>query len=53
MMVTSDSDKNSSDPYFIPEWIKTTAKWWSNNDISDGEFITAVEYLVERGIIRI
>ena len=37
----------------IPEWIKTTAKWWSNNDISDNDFLYAIEYLIKKGIIRI
>ncbi len=37
----------------IPSWIKTNAEWWSNDQITDEEYITALEYLIEEGIIKI
>ena len=35
----------------IPDWIKNTAKWWSSDDISDDEFVSGLEHLIELGII--
>ncbi len=35
----------------IPGWIKTEAKMWSSNVISDGEFIKTIQYLSKENII--
>jgi len=37
----------------IPSWIKNTAKWWGDGQISDDEFIKAIQWLVTQGIIVI
>ena len=35
-----------------PEWIKNNACWWSQGLISDDEFASGLEYLIEAGIVR-
>lgn len=37
----------------IPAWIKNNAKWWSEGSISDLEYVRAIEYLINQGIIKI
>ena len=37
----------------IPSWIKTTAGFWVDDQISDNEFITALQFLVKEGILVI
>jgi tetratricopeptide (TPR) repeat protein len=37
----------------IPEWIKPIAKWWSEGNINDSEFVSALLYLIENKIIQI
>ena len=37
----------------VPNWVKNNARWWSSDDISDGEFIGGLEHLIETGIISI
>jgi len=37
----------------IPEWVKPIAKWWSEGNIEDGEFNSALMYLIENKIIQI
>lgn len=37
----------------IPAWIKNGAKWWASGQISDAEFIDAIEYLTKENIIVI
>jgi len=37
----------------IPEWIKPIAKWWSEGNIEDSEFISALLYLIENKIIQV
>ena len=40
-----------SDQLAIPSWIKQIAVFWGNGEISDVEFITALQYLVKTGIL--
>ena len=35
----------------IPEWIKNNAKWWSENEIDDGTYLNAIEFLINSEII--
>lgn len=38
---------------FLPTWIKNTAKWYGNGQISEQEFINAIQYLLSNNIIKI
>jgi len=35
----------------IPNWIKNVAGWWANDVISENEFLTGIEYLINNNII--
>ena len=35
-----------------PDWVKNTAGWWSTDAISETEFVNAIEFLVNAGIIQ-
>jgi len=35
----------------IPNWIKNVAGWWASGDISENEFVTGIEYLINNNII--
>ncbi|ARS64443.1 hypothetical protein NMSP_0823 [Candidatus Nitrosomarinus catalina] len=37
----------------IPPWIKSNAKWWSNDAITTSEFLTAIEFLINQRILII
>ena len=37
----------------IPYWVKDTTGWWIDEKISDKEFVTALEYLIKKGIILV
>jgi len=37
----------------ISPWIKTTTKWWTENQVRDQEFLMAIEYLIDEGIIEV
>jgi hypothetical protein len=37
----------------VPDWVKSNAKWWSEGTISDDDFVKGIQYLVEKGIIRV
>ena len=35
----------------IPDWIKNVVGWWTNDEISEREFLFAIEYLINNNII--
>ena len=37
----------------IPDWVRTTAGQWADGNISDDEFISAIEFLVGANIINV
>jgi hypothetical protein len=37
----------------IPSWIKNSAKWWSENIVSDQDFIKGIQYLIQSNIMNI
>lgn len=44
---------SSQDVSKVPDWIKNNAKWWSEGNISDEGFVKGIQFLVEKGIIKI
>ena len=43
----------SGEESLIPSWIKSTAGFWVEGKIGDQEFIQALQYLVEKDILKI
>jgi len=37
----------------VPDWIKNNARWWSNGQITDSEFLNGISYLINERIIII
>ena len=37
----------------VPSWIKNTAGWWADDQISETEFVNSMEYLIDSGIIDV
>jgi hypothetical protein len=37
----------------IPDWVKNNAKWWSEDSISEDDYVKSLEYLIVHGIIDI
>ena len=36
----------------VPDWVKNTAGWWASDAISEIEFVNAIEFLINDGIIK-
>ncbi len=47
---TSDVETST---YQIPEWIKNNAKWWAEGLITDDDYIKGLQYLIEKGILKV
>ena len=37
----------------IPEWIKNNAGWWADGTITDSDFITGIQYLIQQDILSV
>ncbi|MFQ5476643.1 MAG: sialidase family protein [Nitrosopumilus sp.] len=48
---TTSTTSTGSEP--VPSWVKNNAGWWADGTLSDKEFLTAIEHLVETGIITV
>ena len=42
-----------ANPNLIPDWIKNSAGWWATDQISEREFLSGIEYLINNKIILI
>ena len=43
----------SAESNSVPSWIKNTASFWVDGNVSDTEFLNAMEFLIGEGIIQI
>ena len=48
----ADASEKSSEPK-IPEWVKNSMKWFIEGSISEDEMISALQFLVKEGIIKV
>ncbi|MBA4453779.1 MAG: DM13 domain-containing protein [Nitrosopumilaceae archaeon] len=37
----------------IPEWIKNNAGWWADGTITDSDFLTGIQYLIQQDILSV
>jgi hypothetical protein len=37
----------------IPEWIRNNAAWWSEGSISQADFVTGLEFLIQENILQV
>ena len=52
-LISSNSDSEIPSDHEIPSWLKTTVGYWADDVSSDGEFVNAIKFLIEDGIIQI
>ncbi len=50
---TATSSANTTQSTVIPAWIKNNAKWWSQGQIGDDQFVQGIQYMIQNGIIQI
>ena len=49
----STPDSTSEMTNDIPSWIKNNAGWWSQGVITDTDFVSGIQWLINNGIIKI
>ena len=50
ILVTNSSAQEDVE---IPGWVKNVSGWWAADEISEREFLTAIEYLINNNIISL
>ena len=45
--------QNSTQPISVPAWIKKNAKWWQEGSVGDKDFVQGIQYLIQKGIMKI
>ena len=53
LTVATVSFEASAQQIVIPQWIRSNAKWWSEGNITDTEYVKGLQYLITQGIIQI
>ena len=51
--ITKASEKIITKRIAVPEWIKNSARWWANNQISDQDFTDGLAFLIKEGTIQV
>ncbi len=51
--INPSSATNSTLPNQIPNWVRNNAKWWSQNQVGDSDFVQGMQYLIQQGILKI
>ena len=41
------------DPVPMPDWIRNNAEWWAIGKITDSDFVSGIEFMLENNIIMI
>ena len=49
----SNKTATTTQPTVIPAWVKNNAKWWSQGQIGDDQFVQGIQYMMQQGIIQI
>ena len=47
------SSMNIANAESVPEWVKSNALWYGQGIVSESEFLNAIKFLVENGIIEL
>ena len=53
VVITTITQNVSAESDSVPSWIKNTASFWVDGNVSDTEFLNAMEFLIGEGIIQI
>jgi len=53
VMKISSVSQGTSESVEIPDWVKNNAGWWAEGLITDSEFVTGIEWLISKGVMKI
>jgi hypothetical protein len=51
--ITAKKDMQKQTTHKIPDWVKNTMQWYLDGSISETEMISAIQFLVKEGIVKL
>jgi len=51
--VSLGTNSSASNATSIPSWVKSNAKFWSQGQVADSDFIQGLQYLIQNGMIKV
>ena len=51
--VDDDNDNDDANITSIPTWVKKSASWWSEGQLTDIDFANGIKYLISVGLIKV
>jgi len=51
--VSLGTNSSTSDAASIPSWVKDNAKFWSQGQVADSDFVQGLQYLIQNGMIKV
>jgi len=48
-----DPSMRTNQQTLVPGWVKSNAGWWADGTITDGEFLSGIQFLIKDGIITV
>jgi len=52
-LVEETTQQPASEQSKVPSWIKNNAKWWSEKQIGDSDFLSGIQYMIQQKIILV
>lgn len=49
----SAQQQSGSESDSIPNWVRNAAKWWSEGQTGDSDFLRAIQYLIDQNILHV
>ena len=53
IVIPNIPDIINADSQEVPDWVRNNASWWALDKISEEEFLNAIKYLIENGVIPV
>jgi len=53
MMPLAAAQNSTQTNTTLPNWIKKNAKWWSEGSVEDKDFVSGIQYLISKGIMKV
>ncbi|GFN39800.1 MAG: hypothetical exported protein [Marine Group I thaumarchaeote] len=52
-IIEKNIPKNDVSELELPQWIRNNAKWWSEGQIGEADFLNGIQYMIKNGIMKI
>ena len=51
-MNLQSASANTDSDQIVPKWVKHNADWWASGQISDNDFLSGVQFSLDKGFLK-